>query len=82
MSGLHIFEDAFVVQIVDVDTGEVLPDGEQGVDLHHRDLQDRISPQFRYNIMDLSTLHPAGPVRLWQLAAEAWLPSPVGATTW
>ncbi len=27
--GLHIFEDAFVVQIVDPETGEQLPDGEQ-----------------------------------------------------
>src|SRR5256885_13886478 len=26
--GLHIFEDAFIVQIVDVDTGQPLPDGQ------------------------------------------------------
>jgi phenylacetate-CoA ligase len=55
--GLHIFEDAFVVQIVDPETGELLPDGEQG-SLCITELYKTGSPQFRYNIMDLSTLYP------------------------
>jgi phenylacetate-CoA ligase len=55
--GLHIFEDAFVVQIVDPETGERLPDGEQGA-LCITELYKTGSPQFRYNIMDLSTLYP------------------------
>lgn len=57
--GLHIFEDAFVVQIVDPETGELLPDGEQGA-LCITELYKTGSPQFRYNIMDLSTLYPRG----------------------
>ena len=57
--GLHIFEDAFVVQIVDPETGELLPDGEQGA-LCITELYKTGSPQFRYNIMDLSFLYPPG----------------------
>ena len=55
--GLHIQEDAFIVQVVDVDTGEPLPDGELG-SLVVTELYKTGSPQFRYNIMDLSFLHP------------------------
>ena len=55
--GLHVFEDAYVVQIVDPETGERLPDGEQG-SLCVTELYKTGSPQFRYNIMDLSTLYP------------------------
>ncbi len=55
--GLHIFEDAFVVQIVDPETGEPLPDGEPG-SICITELYKTGSPQFRYNIMDLSSLYP------------------------
>jgi phenylacetate-CoA ligase len=55
--GLHIFEDAFVVQIVDSGTGERLPDGELG-SICITELYKTGSPQFRYNIMDLSYLYP------------------------
>jgi phenylacetate-CoA ligase len=55
--GLHIFEDAFVVQIVDPDTGEPQPDGELG-SICITELYKTGSPQFRYNIMDLSYLYP------------------------
>lgn len=55
--GLHVMEDAFIVQIVDVETGELLPDGEQGA-LCITELYKTGSPQFRYNIMDLSALYP------------------------
>ena len=55
--GLHIFEDAFIVQVVDPETGERLPDGEQGA-LCITEVYKTGSPQFRYNIMDLSFLYP------------------------
>ena len=65
--GLHIFEDAFVVQIVDPETGEPLPDGELG-SLCITELYKTGSPQFRYNIMDLSYLYPRE-----QCACGSWL---------
>jgi len=65
--GLHIFEDAFVVQIVDPETGEPLPDGEQGA-ICITELYKTGSPQFRYNIMDLSTLYPRD-----RCACGSWL---------
>ena len=55
--GLHIFEDAFVIEIVDPETGELLPDGELGA-VCVTELYKTGSPQFRYNIMDLSSLRP------------------------
>ena len=55
--GLHIFEDAYVVQVIDPETLEVLPDGEQGC-LCVTEIYKTGSPQFRYNIQDLSTLYP------------------------
>ncbi len=65
--GLHIFEDAFVVQIVDPETGERVPDGEQG-SLCITEIYKTGSPQFRYNIQDLSFLHPRE-----QCACGSWL---------
>jgi phenylacetate-CoA ligase len=65
--GMHIFEDAFIVQIVDVETGEPLPDGEQG-SVCITEIYKTGSPQFRYNILDLSTLYPPG-----QCACGSWL---------
>ena len=55
--GLHIFEDAFIVQIVDPETSEPVPDGEPGA-ICITELYKTGSPQFRYNIMDLSYLYP------------------------
>ena len=65
--GMHIFEDAFVVQIVDPESGEPLPDGEQG-SICITELYKSGSPQFRYNIMDLSTLYPRE-----QCSCGSWL---------
>ena len=56
-AGLHIFEDAFHVQVVDVETGAQLPDGETGA-LVVTEVYKTGSPQFGYNIMDLSFLYP------------------------
>ena len=55
--GLHIFEDAFVVQIVDTETGEGLPDGQPG-SICITEIYKTGSPQFRYDIQDLSVLYP------------------------
>jgi len=55
--GLHIFEDAFDVRVVDPETGHPLPDGEVGA-LVITECYKTGSPQFRYNIMDLSALYP------------------------
>jgi phenylacetate-CoA ligase len=57
--GLHIFEDAFIVQVVDPETGALLPDGEQG-SICITELYKTGSPQIRYDIKDLSTLYPRG----------------------
>jgi phenylacetate-CoA ligase len=65
--GLHIFEDAFIVQIVDPETGEPIPDGEPGA-ICITELYKTGSPQFRYNIMDLSYLYPRE-----QCACGSWL---------
>ena len=56
-AGLHVFEDAFVIQVVDPESGEPLPDGETGA-LVVTELYKTGSAQFRYNIMDLSVLYP------------------------
>jgi phenylacetate-CoA ligase len=55
--GVHIFEEAFVVQIVDPDTGERLPDGELG-SMVVTEFFKTGSPQFRFNTLDLSYLYP------------------------
>jgi phenylacetate-CoA ligase len=65
--GLHIFEDAFIVQIVDPETGEPKPDGELG-SVCLTEVCKTGSPQFRYNIMDLSYLYPPG-----QCSCGSWL---------
>ena len=55
--GLHIFEDAFVVEVLDPKSGAALPDGEQG-SLCVTEIYKTGSPQFRYDIQDLSFLYP------------------------
>jgi phenylacetate-CoA ligase len=55
--GLHIFEDCFVVEIADVATGELLPDGEEG-NIVYTCLYKTGSPQVRFNTQDRSTLYP------------------------
>ena len=57
--GLHIFEDAFVVEVVDPETSIPVADGQLG-SLCITELYKTGSPQFRYNIMDLAALYPPG----------------------
>jgi phenylacetate-CoA ligase len=65
--GLHIYEDAFIVQVVHPETGEPLPDGELG-SLCVTEVYKTGSPQFRYQSMDLSYLYPPG-----RCACGSWL---------
>ncbi len=57
--GLHVFEDAFVVEVVDPQTGERQPDGELG-SLVVTELCKTGNAQIRYDIQDLSWTYPRG----------------------
>ncbi|HLR70420.1 MAG TPA: hypothetical protein VK085_03205 [Pseudogracilibacillus sp.] len=52
-AGLHIFEDAFIVEVVDFETGEPLPPGHRG-NLVVTALYKTGTQQIRYNIQDIS----------------------------
>ena len=62
--GPHIWEDHFYPEIVDPDTGEVLPDGEEG-ELVFTSLTKQAMPVVRYRTRDITTLLPgtARPMR-------------------
>ena len=53
--GMHINEDHFVAEIIDPDTGEVLPDGAQG-ELVFTSLDKEAFPLLRYRTRDICTL--------------------------
>jgi phenylacetate-CoA ligase len=55
--GLHIFEDHFLVEMIDPESGEPLPYGEQG-ELVFTTLTKEALPVLRYRTGDLSVLHP------------------------
>lgn len=55
--GLHIWEDHFYPEIVNPETGEVLPDGEQG-ELVFTSLTKEAMPIIRYRTRDLTRLLP------------------------
>lgn len=54
-NGLHIFEDHFLVEIVDPDTGKVLNEGEEG-ELVFTTLTKQAIPLIRYRTGDLSSI--------------------------
>ncbi len=54
-SGMHINEDHFYAEIIDPDTGEVLPDGEQG-ELVFTSLDKEAFPLLRYRTRDICVL--------------------------
>ena len=56
-NGLHIFEDHFYPEIVDPDTGNVLPDGEDG-ELVLTTLSKYAMPMIRYRTRDITALMP------------------------
>lgn len=55
--GLHIAEDHFIAEIINPDTGEVLPYGESG-ELVITTLTKEALPILRYRTRDLTTLNP------------------------
>lgn len=55
--GLHIWEDHFYPEVVDPDTGAVLPDGERG-ELVFTSLTKEATPVIRYRTRDLTRLLP------------------------
>ncbi len=56
-NGMHLWEDAYVAEIVDPDTGEPLPDGEVG-ELVMTTLTRRGMPILRYRTRDLTRFLP------------------------
>jgi phenylacetate-CoA ligase len=55
--GLHIFEDHFYPEIVDPETGRVLPEGEEG-ELVLTTLSKLAMPMIRYRTRDITALMP------------------------
>ena len=56
-AGLHIFEDHFLIEIVDPETDEVLPDGEEG-ELIITTLTKQAFPMIRYRTHDITSINP------------------------
>lgn len=54
--GMHVFEDHFLPEIIDPDTGAVLPPGEKG-ELVFTTLTKEAFPIIRYRTKDISCLH-------------------------
>lgn len=55
--GLHVWEDHFYPEVIDPDTGAVLPDGEKG-ELVFTSLTKQAFPVIRYRTRDLTRLLP------------------------
>jgi len=53
---LHIFEDHFIPEVIDPETGEVLPDGEEG-ELVFTTITKQALPMIRYRTKDITVLH-------------------------
>ena len=56
-NGLHIYEDHFLPEIIDPETGDVLPYGEKG-ELVFTTLTKEAFPLIRYRTRDMSSLNP------------------------
>ena len=54
-TGMHINEDHFIAEIIDPDTGEVLPEGEQG-ELVFTAIDKEAFPMIRYRTRDICVL--------------------------
>ncbi len=54
--GMHVAEDHFLVEIIDPDTGETLPEGEKG-EVVITTLTREAMPLIRYRTKDISSLH-------------------------
>jgi phenylacetate-CoA ligase len=55
--GLHIFEDHFLPEVINPDTGEVVPDGEEG-ELVLTTLSKGAMPMIRYRTRDMTSFIP------------------------
>ena len=55
--GLHVFEDHFLMEIVDPDTGRVLPDGAEG-ELVLTTLSKQATPVVRFRTHDITAIQP------------------------
>ena len=55
-SGMHINEDHFIAEIIDPDTGEVLPEGSKG-ELVFTSITKEAFPLLRYRTRDICVLH-------------------------
>jgi phenylacetate-CoA ligase len=56
-SGLHIFEDHFIAEIIHPETGEVLPHGEMG-ELVFTSITKEAFPVIRYRTRDVTSINP------------------------
>ncbi|WP_005034804.1 phenylacetate--CoA ligase family protein [Holophaga foetida] len=54
--GLHVFEDHFLVEIIDPETGEVLPEGSLG-EIVYTSLTKEACPVIRYRSRDITRLY-------------------------
>lgn len=57
--GLHIWDDAFIIEIVDIETGELLGPGEEGSIVVTALFKDAY-PMVRYDTKDMTRLWPPG----------------------
>ncbi len=55
-NGLHIFEDHFIAEVIDPETGQRLPEGEKG-ELVFTSLTKEAFPVIRYRTRDITALH-------------------------
>lgn len=55
--GLHVFEDHFIPEIIDPDTGEAMPHGEAG-ELVFTSITKEAFPVIRYRTRDITSLNP------------------------
>jgi phenylacetate-CoA ligase len=55
--GLHVFEDHFIPEIIDPDTGEAMPYGEAG-ELVFTSITKEAFPVIRYRTRDITSLNP------------------------
>ncbi len=58
-SGLHVFEDHFYVEVIDPETGEILPEGEMG-EIVYTSLTKEACPVIRYRSRDITRLYHDG----------------------
>ena len=66
--GLHVADDHFLPEVIDPETGTVLPPGREG-ELVLTSLTKRAMPMIRYRTGDITTLH-AGPCRCGRTTAR------------